>query len=185
MPLTQLDIKTALVAIDLQQGILAMPTLHPTAPIVAYAAELARGFRAQGLPVVWVNVNGGAPGRTDLMRPSRAFPEGWDALAPELGRQPSDLLITKQRPGAFLGTALDATLRERGVTQIVLLGISTSNGVEATARSAYDLGYHLTFVVDAVTDISAEMHQNSVERVFPKIGETCTSAEVLQHLAKR
>jgi nicotinamidase-related amidase len=73
-------------------------------------------------------------------------------------------------------------LRERGVTQVVLAGISTSSGVEATARSAYDLGYHVTLVVDAMTDMDADMHRHSVERVFPKLGETDTAGNVLRLL---
>lgn len=185
MPLTQLDPKAALVAIDLQQGIVSMPTAHPTAEIVARAADIARGFRAHGLTVVWVNVNGLAPGRTDLQRAARAFPPGWDTLVPALGQTPTDLRITKQRPGAFWGTGLDAVLRERGVTQIILTGVSTSNGVEATARSAYDLGYHLVFVADAVTDASAQMHEHSLGKVFPRLGEVCSTAELLQRLGER
>jgi nicotinamidase-related amidase len=53
--------------------------------------------------------------------------------------------------GAFIGTSLDDYLRQRGVTQIFLTGIATSNGVEATARSAYDYGYNVVIVVDTIT----------------------------------
>ena len=63
MALTTLDAKTALVVIDLQQGIVAMPTAHPAAQVVTHAAALAEAFRRHGLPVVLVNVAGGAPGR--------------------------------------------------------------------------------------------------------------------------
>ena len=65
MPLTKLDPTPALVVIDLQKGIVSMPTVHPSAEIVSRAGQLAKAFRKRGLPVVLVNVSGAAPGRTD------------------------------------------------------------------------------------------------------------------------
>jgi nicotinamidase-related amidase len=174
MPLTQLDNIPALVVIDLQKGIVGVPTAHPAREIVARAARLAQAFRELGLPVVLVNVSGRAAGRTESEAPKFAFQADWSELVPELAAVPTDLRITKQRFGAFLGTSLDADLRKRGVTQIVLAGISTSIGVESTARSAYDLGYNVTLVVDAMTDRSPEMHRHSVEKVFSRLGETGT-----------
>jgi nicotinamidase-related amidase len=68
MALTTLDPKPALVVIDLQRGILAFPAVHPVDEIVQRAASLAAAFRRHRLPVVLVNVTGGAPGRTDVSR---------------------------------------------------------------------------------------------------------------------
>jgi nicotinamidase-related amidase len=182
MPVTKLDPNAALVLIDRQKGVVGLPTVHPTSKIIACAAQLARAFRERGLPVVLVNVTAMAPGRTEAGRPKFAFPEGWTELVPELEQNPNDYLVSKQRVGAFHGTPLDSYLRERGVTQVVLAGVSTSSGVEATARSAYDLGYHVTLVVDAMTDLDADMHRHSVERVFPKLGETDTTRSLLKLL---
>jgi nicotinamidase-related amidase len=185
MPLTQLDSNAALVLIDLQKGIVLMPTVHPAADVVRNAAELAKSFRRHKLPVVLVNVTAGAPGRTDFKRPARHFPPDWTELVPELEEQPTDHLVSKQRVGAFLGTDLDAYLRGRCVTQIVLAGISTTMGVESTARSAFDLGYHVVFAIDAMTDTAAENHTHSTEKIFPRIGETDTTAAILAKLATR
>jgi nicotinamidase-related amidase len=182
MPLTKLDTTAALVVIDLQKGILALPTVHPLAEIVDRSAQLARAFRKRGLPVVLVNVTGAAPGRTDAGRPKFSFPADWTELVPELDQQPADHIVTKQRWGAFLGTDLDDYLRRRGVTQIVLTGVATSAGVESTARSAYDLGYNVTLVVDAMTDRDAGAHNHSVEKTFPRLGETAKTADVLKLL---
>jgi nicotinamidase-related amidase len=180
MAITKLDSNAALVLIDLQKGFVGLPTVHPMGEVVARAARLARAFRERGLPVVLVNVTGMAPGRTEVGRPKFAFLEGWTELVPELEQQASDFLVSKQRVGAFIGTPLDSYLRSRGVTQVVLGGISTSSGVEATARSAYDLGYNVAFAVDAMTDLSEDMHRYSVEKAFPKLGETGTTESVLQ-----
>lgn len=60
--------------------------------------------------------------------------------------------------------------------------MATSIGVESTARSAYDLGYNVVLVTDAMTDRTPEAHDNSVSRIFPRLGETATTAEVLKLL---
>jgi nicotinamidase-related amidase len=183
MPLTQLDAKAALIVIDLQNGITGMLANPVADAIVGRSAELARAFRKRGLPVVLVNVIAAAPGRTDMGKHNLGFSPDWAALVPELGQQEGDLLISKQRRGAFLGTGLDELLRARGVTQVFLTGVSTSAGVESTARSADDLGYNVVFVVDAMTDREADVHQFCVEKIFPKLGETETTANVLTMLA--
>jgi nicotinamidase-related amidase len=182
MPLTKLDTTPALVVIDLQKGIAGLPTVHPAGEIIGRAAHLARAFRELGLPVVLVNASGRAPGRTDAGIPKFSFPADWTELVPELEQHPGDHTVTKQRWGAFLGTTLDDYLRERGVTQIVLTGIATSAGVESTARSAYDLGYNVTLVVDAMTDRDPDAHSHCIEKIFPRLGETAKTDDVLKLL---
>jgi nicotinamidase-related amidase len=184
MAITKLDNIAALVVIDLQKGIVSMPTVHSVAEIVDRSAQLAHAFRERGWPVVLVNVTGPPPGRTDQGARTFSFPEDWTELVPELGQQPSDLLISKQRWGAFIGTALDAELRKLGVTQIVLTGLATSAGVESTARSAYDLGYNVAIVLDAITDRDATAHQHCIEKVFPRMAETDTTENLLKLLQK-
>ncbi|MET7937244.1 isochorismatase family protein [Streptomyces sp. NPDC005322] len=80
---------------------------------------------------------------------------------------------------AFHGTDLDLRLRRRGVTQVVLGGVATSIGVESTARSAYEHGYHVTLATDAMTDMDAEAHRNSVEKIFPRLGEADSADAIL------
>jgi nicotinamidase-related amidase len=103
-------------------------------------------------------------------------------LVPELGQRSDDHIVTKHRIGAFIGTDLDDYLRRRGVTQVVLTGIATSAGVESTARSAYDLGYNVVLVHDAMTDRDADVHRVFVEKIFPRIGETDTTDNTLKTL---
>ena len=182
MPLTKLDVAPALVVIDLQKGIIALPTVHPIDEIISRAAQLARAFRERSLPVVLVNVRGAAPGRTDAEKFNLSRPDDWSDLVPELKQHPDDCVVTKERWGAFLGTTLDDYLRQRGVTQVFLAGVSTSVGVESTARSAYDLGYNVVTVVDAMTDRNIDAHRHSVERIFPRLSETATTDSVLKRL---
>jgi nicotinamidase-related amidase len=93
--------------------------------------------------------------------------------------------VTKQRPNAFYDTGLHAHLRALDVTQVVLTGISTTSGVESTARATYDHGYHVVLATDATTDTDPEAQTNSIERIFPKLGETATTEEILDKLVAR
>jgi nicotinamidase-related amidase len=184
MAATTLDPKTALVVIDLQKGILSYSTVRGTAGVVENAAKLAKAFRSHGLPVVLVTVDGVAPGRTEQPRRTIELPPGWTDVLPELDQQPGDILVTKKTWGAFASTDIEARLKELGVTQVVLSGIATTAGVESTARQAYEAGFHVTLAVDAMTDASTEAHDNSVTRIFPRLGETGTTAEIVALLDK-
>lgn len=184
MAVTTLDPQTALVVIDLQKGILALPTAHPTGPIVEQACALLEAFRRHRLPVVLVNVAGGAPGRTEQPRHTGGFPADWADLVPELNQQPEDHLVTKHTWGAFTNTDLEQYLKSKGATQVVIVGVATSIGVESTARYAYELGFNVTLAVDAMTDLNADAHHNAITRMFPRLGETGTTREIIDLLDK-
>jgi nicotinamidase-related amidase len=186
MPLTPLDPVPALVVIDLQKGIVS----SPVADAVPNAAALAKAFRQHDLPVVLVNVTGRAPGRTDADNhgshsSTGALPAGWADIIDELEPQPGDHRITKRRRSAFHDTGLDTLLRDLRVTQVVLAGVSTSSGVESTARSAHDHGYHVVLATDAMADPDPDSHRHSLMCVFPKLGETATTAEITNFLDRR
>jgi nicotinamidase-related amidase len=120
MVITVHDPKTVLILVDLQKGIVAYSAAHPANEVVRHAAALADAFRRHDLPVVPVNVAGGAPGRTKKTFSSRAFPADWTDLVPELNQQPKDHTITKRTWGAFTNTGLDEYLKKLGVTQVVI-----------------------------------------------------------------
>jgi nicotinamidase-related amidase len=181
---TTLDPKTALIVVDLQKGIVSLPTAHSMEAVVKRVATLTAAFRGQGLPVVLVTVAGAAPGRTEQPRIPREFPAGWTDLIPELNRQPHDHVVTKHTPGAFTNTDLEAYLRSSGITQVVIVGVATSNSVEVTARQAYELSFNVTLATDAMTDSHADAHAYSITRVFPRIGETGTTQEILDLMQK-
>jgi nicotinamidase-related amidase len=182
MTATTLDPNTALVVIDLQKGITAYPTMHPIGDIVKKAGALADAFRSHGLPVVLVVAAGRPPGRTEQARSHGELPAGFSDLLPELNQQPQDLTVTKRTPGAFTNTSLEVHLKTMGVTQVVIAGVATSNGVESTARQAYGLGFNVTLAVDAMTDMNLDAHANSIARIFPRLGETATSREIIDLL---
>lgn len=185
MPLTTLDPASALIVVDLQRGIVASPVAHPIAPVIANAALLMKAFRHHGLPVILVNVDGVPSTRTEIPSNVAGLPDGWTVLVPELDAQPSDHRVSKQSWGAFTATDLHSYLQQHGITQVVIAGVATSIGVETTARQARERGYNVALAIDAMTDGSAEAHENSVTRIFPRLGETGTTAAIVALLVQR
>jgi nicotinamidase-related amidase len=189
MPATALDPRTALVVIDLQKGLSAYPTVHPFAEVVGHTRRLADAFRRAQLPVVLVNVAFSADGADRLrtrteVQPRFAPTPDFSELVPELGVTPTDLRVTKRQPNAFYGTDLDLQLRRRHVTGIVLAGVATGSGVEATARAAHERAYNVTFASDAMSDVDLATHEHSLKKVFPRLGEIDTTDALLALLAK-
>lgn len=191
-PALHLDPKTtALVLIDLQNGIVAMDVKPQTsAEVVARAKRLAQAFRAVEAPVFLVTVGHGADGKDALAptldtpaAPAAKPPAGWSDVVAEMEAQPSDLHIRKRQWGAFYGTDLDLQLRRRGIRTIVLAGISTNVGVESTARDAFERDYDQVFVTDAMASPAAEAHANTLKYIFPRMGRQRTTEEVLAALA--
>ena len=178
MPFTTVDPRTALVVIDLQKGIAALPPPEAARSAIANAARLIQLFREKRRPVVLINVVGAAPGRAERKRGGDR-PADWAELLPDLGYAPDDIRLSKKTWGAFTGTGLDARLRDLGVTQVVVCGIATSMGVESTSRFAHELGYNVSLPVDAMTDGNPEAHRRSVELVFPWIAETGSTDELI------
>jgi nicotinamidase-related amidase len=180
---------TALVLIDLQKGIVPYAGgPHTAADVCARGGAPAR-FRALGAPVVLVRVGWSADfgdalkQPVDQAPPAMSLPDNWLELVEELAEARSDILITKRQWGAFYGTELDLQLRRRGITQIVLGGISTNIGVESTARAAWEHGYAVVFAEDAMSAANAEQHRFAVETIFPRLGRVRSTAQVLGALA--
>jgi len=179
---------TALIVIDLQRGIVARDVApHASRDVVARSARLAEAARHAGGRVVLVRVAYAADEGDRLRLPADAamppgpMPPDWADLVPEIGRE-GDLVITKHQWGAFYGTELDLQLRRRGITTLLMCGISTNFGVESTARDGWERGYRIVFVEDAMAGLSAEAHAFAVTTIFPRIGRVRSTTEVLTAL---
>lgn len=184
--ITALDERTALFLIDLQNGIVD-PLRNSSAPsVLENAAKLVAAFRKASLPIVIVHVD---PSRGKMMQTRKdakmQLPEitqEWLQIVPEIKTEPQDILILKNTWNAFYETEIDARLRENNITGIVLAGISTSIGVEGTARSAAERGYNITLAQDAMTDRVQEAHENSITYIFPRLGEVGITDEVIEKI---
>ncbi len=185
---TALDKQAALLLIDLQKGILKTPKAHPVEQILDKASELMRVFREKGQTIVIVHVEPSGPwlkSRKEAAGPGGDLPEDFTKIADELHTEAGNLFISKPGWNAFYNTALHEQLQKRGITQLVIGGVSTSIGVEGTARAASELGYNICFATDAMTDSHADAHENSITRIFPRMGETGKVSEIIPKIQSR
>lgn len=190
IPTTKLELsKTAIVVIDLQEDILAAKPLFPISAqeVITRNTALIHTFKDTDVLTVLVTVDrttfqGLFPFPDGTMHPSES-PRSVLTI-PTLGDQANVIQITKHNPGAFFGTDLDLQLRRRGIQTIILTGVSTSNGVYATALDAYQSAYHVLIVEDACADRDLENHQFFFRKLFPRIGQVTTQKELAEMLTK-
>ncbi|MFJ6698046.1 isochorismatase family protein [Streptomyces sp. NPDC091272] len=160
--------RTALVLVDLMPRIIGLPLAPRSGDEVLRAAcELAKQFGAAGAAVLAVRVE----------RPGEERQPPGSELHPDVAGL-ADAVVVKRTTGAFQDTALDALLRERGVTTLVLGGIATNLGVESTARVADDLGYKLVFAEEAMTALTAQEHEAAVRLNFPRMGTVVAGVDL-------
>jgi nicotinamidase-related amidase len=205
MPVSAIDETAALIVFD-QQKLNRYEMGHylpaesewtePLDEVIDRTVQLADAFRARGWHVVMVKVPnalgvkvlkagktlGGRKTGGYLMTPGT--PDDFDDFVPELTPQPDDLIIVKPMWDPFIGTSLEFDLRQLGVTQLFLTGLVTSIGVESTARSGWNYGYNMVFVTDAMTDFDKAASDHTIHKIFPRLGENATTAEVLEAVGK-
>jgi len=179
--------KTALVLIDLQNGIVGRDTKpYSAADVVERSCKLADAFRAKNAPVVYVRVlmsdflSLPADEVTNL---PKDIPAHMSEIAESAGMQKGDLLITKRHWGAFAGTELERELRSRGIETVVLAGIATNIGVESTLRQGTGLGFAFVTVEDACSTFSDEMQKFAFSAIFPRLSKVRTTQQVLDAIA--
>jgi nicotinamidase-related amidase len=188
----ELDPSTvALVMIDLQLGILALP-LQPHGPgdVLTSCERLGLAFAAAGATIVTVTVgfspDGGdrVPGLVDqpMTLPAGGLPASWSTLDPRVAALPAAVSIRKHGWSAFYGTDLDLQLRRRGISTIVLCGIATNFGVESTARDAWHHGYSTVVASDCCSSVAPGLHDFALNSVLPRVSRVRGSAEIIAAL---
>lgn len=134
----------ALIIIDMQEG-MRSPALPPRNNPAAEEniGRLLQAWRGAGQPVVAV--------RHISRSPDSVFAPGQAGAAFQAALQPlaHEHVVEKNVPDAFVNTGLERWLHMRGIRRLVLAGVSTNNSVEASARSAGNLGFLATVVADA------------------------------------
>ncbi|MGH8798409.1 MAG: cysteine hydrolase family protein [Caldimonas sp.] len=138
--------KTALVLIDFQGDYFDPAKLPiPDGPAaVGNAAQLVASFDTAGAKVVHVQHLAGHPS-APLFAPGSTGARIVDEVQPRAAHE----VVTKALPSAFVGTELDAKLREAGIETLVVTGLMTHMCVDATARDAMSRGYKVIVAADA------------------------------------
>ncbi len=158
--------------------------------ILEKTVALGRRFREIGAPVVLTRVafsknyadKLNQPVDVPMQVPPGGLPSEWSQFASEIESLSADVVITKRQWSAFFGTELDLQLRRRGISSIVLGGISTNFGVESTARDAWQYNYAVIVAEDASTSIDADLHKFSVEKILPRVARVRATEEIMSAL---
>jgi nicotinamidase-related amidase len=167
--------KTALLTLDFQKGIIEnVPGSDAIIPNASKAVEFAR--EKQFLIIhVGLGFSEGHPEIPDTDSPlmrvkqNNLFVKGTPSAEFHSSIvHPEDLVVYKQRIGAFSENHLQLILRSRGIENLVLFGISTSGITLSTLRRAFDLDFQCVVIKDACFDAEQEVHRILTEKIFPK-----------------
>lgn len=149
----------AVLVIDMQEGMAdrirsGRPTATPDAPD-RIAALLAKA-RGRGMPVIHV--------LHDDPHPDSPFRLGLPGAEPMPCAVPQDgeAVLWKHGSSAFHGTGLDAHLKERGITELVIAGAVAAFCVTSTVRQASDLGYKVLLPQDALLGFDLPAHDGGL-----------------------
>lgn len=104
----------------------------------------------------------------------------WGAEFYELLPSAGDLVVTKHRYSAFVGTNLDILLKSRGIQCVIAAGIATNICVESTARDAFMRNYYVVLGEDASAAYSSDQHASAVTNMKFGFGSVATTAEILK-----
>jgi len=179
---------TALLAMDCQTGILSVYTTSNDDFIMRASGALTAA-RTAGMLIIQVQV-GFRPGLPEVSshnklfaavkssKPHQEFFQGSSgAIHPALGPESTDMIVTKHRVSAFVGTDLEMLLRANEIETIILFGIATSGVLLSTLLQASDADYRLVVIADCCADLDMELHRTLLERFFPTRAEVITTEE--------
>jgi len=177
---------------DLQAGIVSV--YAPDGELVTRAGTLLQRGRDAGLTIIHVKV-GFRPGLPEIHernmllggikaspRHQQLFADASGSIHPAVAPHEGDLVVTKSRVNAFVGTDLALLLRAREIDTLVLFGIATSGVVLSTTLAAADADYRILIVKDCCADIDQTVHACLIDKVFPRCATVLAAEEFLSML---
>ncbi|KAF2664797.1 isochorismatase family protein [Microthyrium microscopicum] len=185
---------TVLILLDLQNAILDI-FAESKAPYLSLVQKATEAARAANIPIIYVQTCF-RPNLPEVSRRNPAYErlgafagatEGNPriAIASEIAPQADDIVVTKRRVSAFMGSDLDAVLRALGTENMVLAGIATSGAVLSTLRQAADLDFRITVLEDLCKDRDDEVHRVLMEKVFIKQGTVLSTEKWIEEIGKK
>lgn len=156
----------------------------------ANARKILEGFRAAGLDIIHIKIEGKTKNGRDFGKIHRyhdfVIPLGseWAEFFEEVTPREGEIVLTKTTSGAFQDTNVHRILSDMGIENVIIVGFYTEQCVESTARVAADLGYDVVVIEDATATTTEKLHQHSLEAIRVGYGRIESTAEVLEQLAK-
>ncbi|MCP0885932.1 cysteine hydrolase [Ligilactobacillus sp. WILCCON 0076] len=177
--------KTAIIVIDLQQGIVNQIQTPDKKAVIQNNIDLLTEFNKLSTLEVLVNVDLNtlqSPDRWADIKQNATYNAESISLIPEIatfGNKQNVYELTKYNPSAFFGSSLDSQLRRRNIDTVIITGVATSNGVYATAQDAYQHGYNVVVAQDACMDSSIELQQIFLQQLLPKKAFVRSTKDIL------
>jgi nicotinamidase-related amidase/MFS family permease len=180
--------RTALLLMDYQSGILSR--LGDAADLLERAAQAIAVVRGRGGQIGYVRVAfedadyEAIPAHSHFAPLLAAAGPAMHADSPatavhaRIAPEPGDIVVRKTRVGAFSTTDLDDQLRSRGITTLILAGLSTSGVLLSTVRDASDRDYRVLVLADASADPQPGVHEFLTERIFPRQAQVITTGDL-------
>lgn len=195
--------RPALLIIDVQYRTLgrermetldAATTQYPTAcglpgwEAVDRLVPVLSAARAAGVPVIYPHV---APkDRTTVGRLGDKnvliadIEQGGYEFVDEVRPAPEDILVPKDHPSAFFGTAMLSHLVARGVDTLLIAGATTSGCVRATVVDAFSMNFRVAVIRDAVFDRGETSHRVNLFDIWSKYADLLHASEVVDYLQR-
>jgi len=155
--------------------------------LLAATEGVIAAARNGGMPVIYVVVayRAGFPEISPHNKVFSALKASGGIAAkihPRIEPDAGEIIVTKRRVSAFMGTDLDMILRSNGIHTLVLCGVVTSGVVLSTLCHAADSDYRLVVLRDCCSDIDQGAHALLMEKVFPRHATLLTSVELIDIL---
>jgi nicotinamidase-related amidase len=186
--------RSAVLSMDCQAGIVSIYVKQPEGFLGRAASVLERSRRV-GMHVIHVQV-GFRPKLPEVgtrnplfaaiknsTQHQKLFQGALGAIHPAVAPQDDDIVVTKHRVNAFIGTDLEMILRANDIDTLILFGIATSGVVLSTALHAADADYRVVVIQDCCADLDPELHTCLVDKVFPRQGSVISAGEYLEAFA--
>lgn len=180
----------ALIIIDMQQGMSKPAAGSRNNPAAEQQiATLLQAWRSAGATVVHVRHISRTPGSP--FWPGQHGVEFQAALAP----LPDEHVVEKNVPDAFIHSGLERWLHVRAIHKLVIVGVSTNNSVESSARTAGNLGFATQVVADACFAFAQvdyagtprtadEVHAMALANLHGEYAQVVTTAQVIEGLSR-
>ncbi len=177
---------TAVLVVDIQNLFVGFPLHPPVEEVLPRLHRFIHAARSAGALIVRIaNVipdemfsavwqrQHGTP--TTFLAPgseAAAFAPGFE---PELG----DIVITKPRYSAFIGTPLETVLRSKGIRTVIVVGLTTDVCVSSTARDAFQRDFDTITLADCAAEQTLARHESGLATLASVFGMVCDSSELL------
>lgn len=190
---------TALLFVECQRGVIGdlsiLPALADAArPAVAAMGKLAAGARTAGVQVVHLTylplANGRSASRRSPLMQATAANAAWDdshpamEIVPDIGIAPDDLVLARhQGISPVHRTEVLSILRNMGVDEVVVAGVSTNLAIPLAAVGAADEDFAVTIPTDACVGTPPEHHASMLRHSLSFVARLVTTDQLLAEWA--